>query len=87
MSKKEWKISGVFLGMIAFVVALMAVFMDENVLDRIERSGTTVEDLKERDGRKGFEAHPYRDKNVEDFRSEMESRGYTLRDGKIVRRP
>ena len=100
MTRKEWKITGIFLGMIVVTVTLLALTMDENILDRLERRSGTIAELQEKrksvfpnlividrgQVRRQIREKGYSPQQVEDFRAEMEERGFSVQDGKIVRR-
>jgi hypothetical protein len=98
MNKNEWKITGIFLGVTALAVLLLALIEDENIMNRLYQTELTIEDLQERNSstkvividertvRRKIQERGYNSENVEKFRVEMKKRGFTVQDGKIVRK-
>ena len=98
MNKNEWKITGIFLGVTALAVLFLALIEDENIMNRLYQTELTIEDLQERNSstkvividertaRRKIQERGYNSENVEKFRVEMKKRGFTVQDGKIVRK-
>ena len=98
MRKNEWKIVGVFLGIIATAVLVLALTTEGNIFHVPDQPGVSIEDLqKERsffDGgqidldrvRQEVRDQKLSPEDVNKLKSEMEQHGFTVQDGKVIRK-
>ena len=98
MRKNEWKIIGVFLGIIAGAVLVLSLTTEGNIFHVPDQEGVSIEDLqRERsffDGgqidldrvRKEVRDQKLSPEDVKKLRTEIEKHGFSIQDGKVIRK-
>ena len=98
MTKNEWRITGPFLGIIAGAVLILSLTTEGNIVHVSDQQGVTIEDLqRERssfDGgqidldrvRKEVRDQKLSSEDVKKLRTEIEKHGFSIQDGKVVRK-
>ena len=98
MRKNEWKIIGVFLGIIAGAVLILSLTTEGNIFHVSDQQGVPIEDLqRERSSFDGGQIdldrvrQEVRDQklspeDVKKLRTEIEKHGFSIQDGKVVRK-
>ena len=102
MNRRDWKITGVFLGIVAGAVLILSLVTDGNVLNQPVNAGMTIGDLQQerestwsggvdegrvrRDFGRRSEGRGLTPDEVVDFRKRIENHGYILQDGQVFRK-
>ncbi len=98
MTRNEWRIIGPFVGIIAGAVLILSFTTKENIFHVSDQQGVTIEELqRERsffDGgqvdldrvRQEVRDQKLSSEDVKKLRTEIEKHGFSIEDGKVVRK-
>ena len=96
--KNEWKITGVFLGIIATAVLILSLTTEGNIFHVPDHQGISIEDLQRERSSLGWDEidlerfeRKARDQklsseDVKKLKIEIQKHGFSIEDGKVVRK-
>ena len=98
MTRNEWRITGPFLGIIAGAVLILSLTTEGNIFHVSDQEGVSIKDLQQErsffDGgqvdldrvRNEVRDQKLSPEDVNKLKTEIEKHGFTVQDGKVVRK-